>query len=503
MPRKKKQKISNVSHNHNEISIRTDDENMGSDQNTFENLDAFDDRNKSNENVFTLKEGKDYYCYDDKEPSVFKYIRQLKVKKVQKRSRKDSQMKYCNYICLLCHADKTMGYNRGFILFGDFMETKSTTIQISNFVTHLKSSHQIILENEVDSNKSEMKENLCSAIAKYISYNGLPLNTVNKETFKNMLQCARNDFNASIPGRRAIGNSISTLYNTFLDMIKLEISPLLQLPVTESDYSLPVIHIMSDAMTSNSNHYHGFGISYLTKNLIYREVSLFLIGSQESSASAIFSNQIKNKLHERFGIEAKHVSMMISDNAAAALNISKELIDCNSNRCMMHLLGLVVTNLINNPDYEIANTITDVKALCVYFSCSKRMLGLKRLIKKHGFNDNMKLRPYVNTRPLTVIQMMQSIMKIKPAILEYFQHSECPAELNWEDIIELEALLSPMMSWFQLVQTNKRPMLSLNSITYIILQKDYEECVEIFDMNEYFKQNVTNAVYQEKRKRLK
>ncbi len=81
----------------------------------------------------------------------------------------------------------------------------------------------------------------------------------------------------------------------------------------------------------------GAGISFISVDWEFFELPILLKGGLTNTISTNIANILKDELLKYFNITSAHISMGIRDGASAALKVTENLIDEESNKCLFHV----------------------------------------------------------------------------------------------------------------------------------------------------------------------
>jgi hypothetical protein len=172
----------------------------------------------------------------------------------------------------------------------------------------------------------------------------------------------------------------------------------------------------------------------------YRKFAMFLESNQVNYSAINSAHVIRTRLAKELNVETDALAMGISDTTPSALLIVEELVEEKSNKCPLHLLGLVQSYCCGlrastrngvKLYFEKGKVIVDsVTNLSKFFLSAKRKLRLKPYLVKCGLNEKLKVQLSLETQPTSVLVMIQHLFKLKPAIDAYMKDADDSREVD-------------------------------------------------------------------------
>jgi hypothetical protein len=439
-----------------------------------------------------FKEGTHYYEFDKGDQDCLSQYRQLKVRQVFKTFQKVK--KFCNYICLRCYQQAETP--SAFFVIGEFLDVKKHC-RTSNIKAHLTSVHGMTF-NE-GPKESDLKVDLFhDSIVNYIIEESQPLNIVRKPSFQAMFRNGGAIFD--LPGRHLVDKIVSSKFEDLKKLIKSEIQPLLNFPKCMDGTSLPILSTFSDDVKNGQDEYTGHGISYITSDWKYRDISMFLF--EKVSGAKATSDMIIEQLSTEIGVSPEFLSMAMADTTSSAQKVG-ELIVGDSNKCLLHLVGLILGHCTGTKHYQIDNEKVyfevgrQITTEVIYLmdAIAKGIEDLVPMMVEVGIDHRHRAKYACETRPSSNHTMFLQALKLYPALAELAKSKRKKndpmvvifKQIDWDVIVEVEALLLSLTLWTTRCQTARRPMLSWNLICNEIVRVDYSENsdISLIDLGKY------------------
>ncbi len=467
-----------------------------------------------------LIENLHYMSYSSSQHPAFKHCRRLLQPLFRRTESNHNTSTPYTHVCLLCLEDENKAIRLAFIKCGEF--TDWTKRKSSNFTTHLKNIHNMDFNNIDKSESTSIKSNVFGQLTSYVGQSsssnsfllsvsefiideGLPLNTTEKDSFINMFRHGNCRYN--LPSQYILCQIIEQMHKCFLHLLKRDITSSLNDCITNDGYPLPCISIYQDGLDMGNDYAVGFGLSYISNDFSFRNVPLFIETNISSSKASTVSEIIKKRLEDEFNVDMRYVSMCISDTTSSSLLVSDELIEEQSNGCVMHILNLITSRLVglkplrvNNGVKEYfdvgKNLVENIVTISQFFETSKHINALAPYLTKCGMDKRLKLNSFSSTRPSSSNQMMLKAIKMKPAIQLFIDDVKRKREysdlvmaynlIDWNILCEFQAIIDIIDQWIIILQSASRPSLGYGLIGFLTIIKDLREGpLEVINIVDY------------------